>query len=86
MDKVRSPEGTELPERPPNTPQVQIYVPRPPSKFMEREWIIAFGVMGLAGLLIWKGEMDKGIELVKWTMITFIGSRTAIKGLEAFRK
>lgn len=77
-------ESAMMPDRPAN--ESIRYAPRPPSKFMEREWIIAFAIMGLAGLLIWKGEMDKGIELVKWTMVTFIGSRTAIKGMEVFKK
>jgi hypothetical protein len=73
------------PTRPPNETLLTV-LPKQPSKFMSREWLVALAVIIAGGLLIYKGEMDRGIELVKWTMVAFIGSRTAVKGLEVFKK
>lgn len=53
--------------------------------FTSREFLITIAAMGIAGLLIYKGKIEEGIGLTKWSAAFYVSSRTATKIAEVVK-
>lgn len=65
--------------------ELQKLLPSNTRVYTSREFLIAGLVIAAGLVLIYKNEIDRGIELIKWSAVAYLGSRTITKGTEIIK-